>query len=389
MGFRLSQFRKNESKTLFAPAERYDEQTVIKQNISIDGSDFLKKVLSEAPVMFMILNDKRQVIYANHNLTQILGYKKVEDALGLRPGEVFQCINAEIEPGGCGTSENCRYCGAVNAVIESDKTNNTITKELRITMSDDSGQSVPGDFEVISRPFFWNEQRHFLVLLNNIENSKKKEQLERVFFHDIVNKAGSLAGLMEIINNKEIPPESANLVNMVARGMKELLDDILFQKQIQAAERGEVNLNKEAINAEQFLENLKDDFFATVEKKKIQIQINIQSGEKIFISDKVILNRILTNLLKNAFEASSENDIIKLEFTFDDNKPLFIVNNPAVMTNEVKSQVFQRSFSTKGAGRGLGTYSIKLFTEKYLKGKAWFESVKKQGTSFFIELPGS
>jgi signal transduction histidine kinase len=48
--------------------------------------------------------------------------------------------------------------------------------------------------------------------------------------------------------------------------------------------------------------------------------------------------------------------------------------------------VFQRSFSTKGTGRGLGTYSIKLLTERYLGGRVWFESAEGHGTTFHAEF---
>ena len=48
--------------------------------------------------------------------------------------------------------------------------------------------------------------------------------------------------------------------------------------------------------------------------------------------------------------------------------------------------MFQRSFSTKGAGRGLGTYSIKLLGEKYLNGKVGFISEQGRGTIFSVEL---
>lgn len=57
------------------------------------------------------------------------------------------------------------------------------------------------------------------------------------------------------------------------------------------------------------------------------------------------------------------------------------------MPDEVKLQIFQRSFSTKGRGRGIGTYSIKLFTEKYLEGKVSFTSKEGEGTVFTVELP--
>jgi sensor histidine kinase regulating citrate/malate metabolism len=56
------------------------------------------------------------------------------------------------------------------------------------------------------------------------------------------------------------------------------------------------------------------------------------------------------------------------------------------MPEEVKMQLFQRSFSTKGEGRGIGTYSIRLLTENYLNGKVSFISNKTDGTVFSVEL---
>ena len=66
----------------------------------------------------------------------------------------------------------------------------------------------------------------------------------------------------------------------------------------------------------------------------------------------------------------------------------FAVHNPEVMPPEVQLQLFQRSFSTKGEpGRGIGTYSIKLLGERYLKGKVAFTSQEPQGTTFTLTLP--
>jgi signal transduction histidine kinase len=62
------------------------------------------------------------------------------------------------------------------------------------------------------------------------------------------------------------------------------------------------------------------------------------------------------------------------------------VHNETVMPHSVRAHVFQRSFTTKGSGRGLGTYSIKLLTETYLGGRAWFESAAGQGTTFHTEF---
>jgi sensor histidine kinase regulating citrate/malate metabolism len=57
------------------------------------------------------------------------------------------------------------------------------------------------------------------------------------------------------------------------------------------------------------------------------------------------------------------------------------------MSQEIQLQIFQRSFSTKGEARGIGTYSIKMFTEQYLGGKVSFVSNPTEKTVFSISLP--
>ncbi len=59
------------------------------------------------------------------------------------------------------------------------------------------------------------------------------------------------------------------------------------------------------------------------------------------------------------------------------------------MPREVQLQIFQRSFSTKGLGRGLGTYSVRLLTERYLKGSVSFTSSAEFGTTFRVRCPAT
>jgi signal transduction histidine kinase len=118
--------------------------------------------------------------------------------------------------------------------------------------------------------------------------------------------------------------------------------------------------------------------------KKIIIS---EEGEPFSIdTDPVLLRRILGNMTKNALEASESNGVVTLSAFQKGEKSTFSVHNNSYMEREVQLQVFNRSFSTKGKGRGIGTYSIKLFSEKYLKGKVYFDSSRKKGTTFYLEL---
>ena len=66
---------------------------------------------------------------------------------------------------------------------------------------------------------------------------------------------------------------------------------------------------------------------------------------------------------------------------------VFWVHNPGHMDPSVQHQVFRRFFSTKGPGRGLGTYSIKLLAEEYLGGRVSLDSSPERGTTFVLSLP--
>ncbi len=93
-------------------------------------------------------------------------------------------------------------------------------------------------------------------------------------------------------------------------------------------------------------------------------------------------------LVKNALEAVAPGETVTTYCSNTEDKITFYVHNPGVMSREVQLQLFQRSFSTKAAeGRGIGTYSVKLFGERYLKGKVAFSSNETEGTVFSLSMP--
>jgi sensor histidine kinase regulating citrate/malate metabolism len=62
--------------------------------------------------------------------------------------------------------------------------------------------------------------------------------------------------------------------------------------------------------------------------------------------------------------------------------------NHQSIPEDIARRVFQRNFSTKEeAGRGVGTYSMKLLGEQILGGRVRFSTSPEEGTVFSFSLP--
>ena len=92
-------------------------------------------------------------------------------------------------------------------------------------------------------------------------------------------------------------------------------------------------------------------------------------------------------MTKNALEASRNGDTVTIGCCLFEGKVRFFVNNQIYISRDIQLNLFKRSFSTKGAGRGLGTYSMKLLTEKFLGGTVSFVSEPVKGTTFYADYP--
>ena len=104
-------------------------------------------------------------------------------------------------------------------------------------------------------------------------------------------------------------------------------------------------------------------------------------------TDRTRLRRVIGNMLKNALEATRAGETVSMGGDAIDGTITYWVKNPDVIPLESQLQIFKRTYSTKGLGRGLGTHSMKLITERYLHGSVTFTSREGEGTVFRVKIP--
>ncbi len=353
-----------------------------KQSRNIGKNELIQIVAEYSDHFVGILNDARQFVYINE--AYFKNNAHLADLIGYRPGEVFKCIHSEEHSAGCGNSESCRFCYAGNTILQTIFKDEKVINQGRMLVTLDNRISAV-DFEVKTVPFRMENERFILFFLTDTSRIKQSELIERAFFHDVLNSSNVLTSLVSISKISSEYIENADRI--IESSITDIIEQIYFFKKLKNSEAGTFHPDFEVIDLLEEIEALVNTVKNTSWVEGIELELSTAGLGEELKTDRIIFRRIILNLLKNAFEASRPGDEVKLAIYLRDDYIEIHVNNPAVMPEEVRMQVFQRSFSTKGEGRGIGTYSIKLFTENFLKGRVAFTSEEGRGTTFVLTLP--
>ena len=366
--------------TVRLPAERVRAQA---QHFA--GNSELCTLIDAMPCVVLILNAHRQVIYANRRVVELLrdlGEGAAENFIGVRPGELLGCTHAFETLGGCGTSEACTVCGAAEAISTCEHGAAAVL-ECHI-LRERGGQAL--DLRVSTTPFHMGAAEYTILALTDIANEKRRQAMERIFYHDLLNMAGALQGAVQVMAQAD-PELCVTLSQAMLRTVTTLVEEIQAQRDLAAAENATLAVDREDLRTAGLIADVAGLYQQHSLAAQRQVVIDSACQDVTLRSDKRLLTRILGNMVKNALEASAPGQSVTVGCRQIDSEVELWVNNSGVMPEEAKLQVFQRSFSTKGTGRGLGTYSIKLLSEQYLGGSATFSSAVEGGTTFCVRLP--
>ena len=369
--------------TYFAPAYRQPLETISRFAAMLADQPLVEAIMDTMPGPALVLNTHRQVVaannYAYHNLTSL----EPTQCLGMRPGELVGCLVARGAPSGCGTGHACAYCGLLGAVLESMKTGLGQRSECLIAVEE--GDDI--NMEVLVTPSRIKGEPFVFVGLRDISDTKRREALERTFFHDLLNTVTGLMGLAELFTQEDGEGEHTEHYQQLLLNLsRNLMDEITAHRELLAGERGTIKTRVTRIETIDFLNHIAQMYGSHPVGRGRHIQVLGDRDVGLF-SDTALLSRVVGNLVKNALEASLPGETVSLCAL---EEPPFVrldVHNRAYLPREVQLQLFRRSFSTKGAGRGLGTYSVRLFTERYLGGHVSVTSDREEGTVFSVLLP--
>jgi len=366
------------------PSGRSTQQQLLRDVEVVGRSPVLAALLQSLSGLLAVLNEAREVLSVNSQLLESCGITDAGRVLGLRPGEVLRCVHADKKPDGCGFSNYCPSCGAALAIVASLGLNKPVERVCAVRARRGNSE-VDLTFNVRSIPLEIEGGRYLLLFMQDISDQARWTAMERAFFHDISNILTSLGGATELLaidNDHQGLAEAANQL------LLRLRREIEIQRVLAESNTELYRYNRHPIDLGDFLAEIELLFSNHPAAAGKELELPASAPSTVVLSDYSLLLRILTNMLINAFEASDEGHTVRMWITRDRSGTSFCVWNERAIPPEIQRRVFQRHFSTKGgAGRGIGTYSMKLLAEEYLQGRIDFESSTDKGTVFRLTIP--
>jgi signal transduction histidine kinase len=209
-----------------------------------------------------------------------------------------------------------------------------------------------------------------------------------------------LGPLEDIMNNSRLTPDLLNRLQMMHRNANRLLRLINQLMDLQKMDSSKMKLNAGLYDIEQFTKGIKESFDELAIKKHIEYQFKPAIAKKELLFDKDKLDKILFNLLSNAFKFTSDYGKIEIlietckhqfkETLCDAIKIIVMDNGIGISENQLAwiFEIFYRGDQQNDRtfeGTGVGLALSKGFVDLH-KGDLTVKSKKGEGSSFYVFL---
>ncbi|TDH27796.1 GHKL domain-containing protein [Segetibacter sp. 3557_3] len=213
-------------------------------------------------------------------------------------------------------------------------------------------------------------------------------EMARQVAHEIKNPLTpmklSIQYLQRAIDEKK--PDVQELAQRVSATLVEQIDQLakIASDFSQFANIG--NVKKEVFDINDVLDSIVN-LHSTNDRLELHWE---KSGSRSLLNaDRVQINRLFTNLIQNAIEASSGSGSAYIKITeevSDDQITISVQDHGQGIKPEMYDRIFTPNFTTKSSGTGLGLAICKGIVEK-ANGSIWFVTSPGEGTSFYVTLP--
>lgn len=224
---------------------------------------------------------------------------------------------------------------------------------------------------------------------------KLREDVERIIRHDLKSPLLGIVGFAKLLMEDAALPEKeqewARLIFESGMQMNHLLTNSQAMLRIH---EGSYRITPKPVDLVKLLEDLGKRFEPAMREKGVSYACEIgsaQNGEHScnLLGEEAFLDDMLSNLIKNAVEASPEGEKVNVSVRHKDGFVVIDIHNKGVIPPHVREKFFQPYVTSgKEGGTGLGAHSAFLIAKAH-NGEINFTSGEPDGTHIVVRLPAN
>ena len=275
-----------------------------------------------------------------------------------------------------------------------------INRDLKLKYNDGSTINLFLSISPVKLDYGKKSAIGYVLLLRDITREKSLEEERDEFISVVSHELRTPIAISEgNISNAEFVVNKTGDLNAIRQALKDAHSQILFLADLindlstlSRAERGVLEVNVEDIDVKELSEELKNSYKEEVEKKGLELKVELQKNLKPLKSSRLYVKEILQNFITNSIKYT-DHGFIKISVSQDEDFTIFKVKDTGIgISKNDQEKVFDKFFRSedyrtrKSSGTGLGLYVTMKLT-KLIKAKIDLESALNKGSTFIISIP--
>ena len=339
-------------------------------NLIAKQRDQFGSVLDDLGEGIIVANENGDIKYENEQFSQILNLEEVN-------GKNIQDLNIK----------------SLNYLFRRSKKKKRDDIEFEIELGDKSTRLV---LATINQS---KNTKEFIIVAHDVTQLRRFDSMRRDFISNLshelrtpvsVIRANSETLIDGALEDKKQAKVFAKAILHNSERLSDMVSSLLDLTRI---EYGELKLNFQNINLNEFIENFILSISNLSKKKNINIQYKPSHFGDIN-ADPQAIERILNNLVDNAIKYSKEDSqiVISTSNDSDDHIKVMVEDNGPGISDEDQDYIFGRFYRTASAratdnqGSGLGLAIVKHLVNS-LNGEVGIDSVPGKGSVFWFTIP--
>ncbi len=249
----------------------------------------------------------------------------------------------------------------INEILENNDTVDVAGRIYSVFVSDINVENMNKSFKLVM--FIDRTDR---IKLERVENERKRqkenEEFISEFAHQVKNPLNAISmATQRLLSNKKFDDNLVRIINDEIGLLNKNISD--FLRRIREGGNRKICLND-------ILSDICNLYRTETESKNIDLQCSIPEKHIYLDIKKMEIMDIMNNLIKNAIE-SFENDgkgekYIKVTLNnVNENVLITVEDNGKPINRDVAGKIFDKGYSKKAKGTGLGLYVVKKTVERY------------------------